>query len=301
MSVQKKTVILQYAFGLIIVTFLLVLIPLFSLFPTRPDFLFFPTALFVIIGWDILRGQFRNILGIRKDVISYQPSDAIGEIASKYKYAELVGTGFGVLILALVIGFFIFILSLIFSHSRITFGPNFYMVIGTYFLYSTARVILREQFSNVATRFSSVLKKIPQPRYRLEPDGILLDFNWYKLGRVGIHLDSSRRVKIRFDELDDVRIFNSYQEARTFMQDSVGPDLRLAASQAAGWYRYTKHDIERPPTYIAYGNLGTNILLKGKNLFYPLAVGNEDTSDLTHAFEEYKKTQSNFPESTGTV
>ena len=129
------------------------------------------------------------------------------------------------------------------------------------------------------------------PFYSLDPEGILVDFRVRTIGRTPEGAPRKWLAKIGYDELDEVRVFNSFQEANMFME-GVGPDIRLAIRQTADLYRYARGEIPRPSFYGRFGSIGTTILLRGRNLFYIVSFENKDASDLVHAFKEFKKRES---------
>jgi hypothetical protein len=122
-----------------------------------------------------------------------------------------------------------------------------------------------------------------QARYTLVEGGVEIDLGAAKPG------GEPARFRVGFDELDEVRSF-SYLEAQAFLEDVVGPNVKLAARQTRDLYRYYRGEISRPTVYALNGanSIGMNVLLRGPELFYLLGFDADDASDLVHVFERHK-------------
>jgi len=288
LSVQKTGYLLAFLSVMLGFMFFTILLPLATLMPTvhlGPEWSLAAIALFLAISLDLILGQLRNVLRSRKEALSYEVTRLGARAASMYKYICLVGSGYGLLLVILALGFFSYFLVSATEGGQLVLRPGFFAVAGVYAAYFALRLVLPARLHMLTARLSGLLLK-QLPTYSLEPDGIMIDFRVKTLG------PPARRswiAKICFEELDQVRVFNSFQEANMFMRNSVGPDLKLVLKQTTGLYHYARGEIARPSVYSRFGSLGTTILLRGKDLFYMISFENKDASDLVRAFEEFKK------------
>jgi hypothetical protein len=93
-------------------------------------------------------------------------------------------------------------------------------------------------------------------------------------------------ITINFFELDVVQEL-SFREAEAAVS-IIGPDIPLATQQFKDLLAYAKGDISRPLVYIEYAS-GSNLLLKGSEIFYIISPIAEDVQKVLVAFEKYKK------------
>ncbi len=174
----------------------------------------------------------------------------------------------------------------------------FWMVVGIYLVYALVRRPLARKLKGAmkkGTRGGKVVASIV-PTFTVEGESVILD-----LARKRARPPAERGffsiasvpcvVKIRFDELDEIRAF-SYVEAQSFVQYQMGPDLRIGLEGGQDLRRYLSGEIERPSTYGHWGSVGTTLFLRGPSLFYLITVANtDDVPALQDAFGAFKVSQ----------
>jgi hypothetical protein len=138
------------------------------------------------------------------------------------------------------------------------------------------RILWRRLGSGMADRISLGLSKC-----RLTDDGVEIDLNFLlEVGATG-----PRRFTVRFDELEEVRIF-THIEAVAHLWYAVGPNVPLGIRELREMYLWRRGKIPRPTVCFstALGLLGKIILLRGPELFYLISFHAQDAGGLVEAF-----------------
>lgn len=121
--------------------------------------------------------------------------------------------------------------------------------------------------------------------FRLVKGGIEID-----LGVIKPKTGKPARFRLGFNELQEIRAF-TFVEAQAFLKYKVGPDVNLAIRQSKDLCQYYRDEIPRPRVYTlsVANSVGTNILIRGGELFYMLGFTNEDANRLIQTFENSRK------------
>jgi hypothetical protein len=213
---------------------------------------------------------------------TYPRSDIWSKLGRVNLLVALVGSAIGVVTLLLVIAVGIMALFSLLISNPVSVSPSFLGGAGVGVAYVVLRIPLGLIWRVMGGKVGRLARK-GQARYALVKGGLEIDLGAPKPG------GRPAKFCIDFDELDEVRRF-SYLEAKAFMEDTVGPNVKLAARQTRDLYRYYRDEIPRPTVYTLTGtnSVGTNVLLRGPELFYLLSFDADDVSDLLHAFEQHK-------------
>ena len=91
-------------------------------------------------------------------------------------------------------------------------------------------------------------------------------------------------VKIKFSEIEEIKVL-SYVEAESFMRYRVNPDVNLrvqSAIEMANFLKDPTNPEKRPNKYLLIPNASgaKTLLIKGENIFYIIAVGNENAEEM---------------------
>lgn len=273
-----------FSFTVILLAFLLVASAL-ALLPLLPitkieagPWIFGTIAFFAALAIDLFWAQYKKVLQIRREALKYEPEGIVGTLASWYKFFALWRHGPALVISALVFAIFLFLLLRGVVQQPLVLRDEFFAVIGGYLVYFLIRPLLRK----TADKFSQATAK-NLPSYTLEPDGLVIDLKAKAIGK-----GSAPLMRIPFKDLEEIRVFASMQEAETFLQYSVGPDVRIMLQQMTDLFQFLRGAIPRPRAYLLLASNGIPVFLRGRDLFYLVSFQNPDVSDLLHAFEASK-------------
>ncbi len=214
-------------------------------------------------------------------------SKTASNIAISLRYTSLASS-ISLLISALIlITIFLYYFLRKFISEPINFSSEFYIQLITYLAYF---LILRRPLSWLGKAIIKSANKM-LPYYTLQEDGILLNLNMRDI--TNLRNPNKYIVKINFDELDEIRVL-SYIEAQSFQQLQMGPDITLVMQSVRDTYNYLRKKIPRPNKYVlmSEGSSGKTLLLRGPEIFYLIAIANENTDDLLNAFRTYKEKNS---------
>jgi len=97
-------------------------------------------------------------------------------------------------------------------------------------------------------------------------------------------------VKIKFSEIEEIKSM-SFIEAQSLLNYKIGPDVTLQIQSVRDMIKFLKDPTNpknRPNAYTldSYASGAKTIMIKGPNLFYIIAIGNEDADKLV---KEIKK------------
>ncbi len=169
------------------------------------------------------------------------------------------------------------------SQGSVAVRPASLVFLGTYASYPfLLRPVLRRLSAQLGG-ISTVSKVLPF--YSLIPGGLTIDFKVKQFGG----RPRSWIAKMGFDELDEVRQFNSYFEATAFLEYSVGPDVKMQVRRSVDLYRWAKGEISRPSVLVRIDSRRNPVLLNGKNIFYLISFQGNDVTDLVGAFHTFKE------------
>ncbi len=245
-------------------------------------------ALFFTFAIDGILGALRKTLRIRPGALSYKGRGLSADVASGYKYGSILGNTFFLLFVCLVLGLILYtfidnaILPAI-SQGSVAVRPASLVFLGTYASYPfLLRPVLRRLSAQLGG-ISTVSKVLPF--YSLIPGGLTIDFKVKQFGG----RPRSWIAKMGFDELDEVRQFNSYFEATAFLEYSVGPDVKMQVRRSVDLYRWAKGEISRPSVLVRIDSRRNPVLLNGKNIFYLISFQGNDVTDLVGAFHTFKE------------
>ena len=300
---MKTTKMVQILSGVaMLLTGLLIFVALlfFALLPEGSFDLFGRTWRDVWVSDSVLLWMFTTVFPIsfvEGGLFWIRESRAMGSVAGDYPRSngwsqvgraqailDLVGGVCAVFFLLALIGLaLVALLSLVVS-APVSLPGSALGLVAASVLYLIVRfpaaLIWREVSGQVGT-----LARKGLATYRLVDGGVEIDLGTRK-GRSR----EPARVRLRFDELEEIRRF-TFVEAQTFLKYTVGPNVELFARQTQDLYRYYRGEIPRPRVYTltAANSVGTNVLLRGGDLFYLLSFEADDVSDLIEAFETHKK------------
>ena len=244
----------------------------------------FGLALLLSFGLDSIISGLRESLRIRKSAISYKASDFPGKLASSYKYASLAGNALGLVLIIGLVSFLFYIFAVPYI-SRLPSGPGIRLPsLVVFSAYVSYAVLVHPLLRRVGLKVGRIGGPKTLPTYKISPEGFVIMFKIHQLG--GEPRDYT--ASIRFDELDELRQFNSYYEAKAFLDYSVGPDLKLQFNESVDLYRWAKGTISRPRVYILLDGRRKAVLIKGSNIFYLLSFEEVDVSDLITAFQSFQ-------------
>ncbi len=97
-------------------------------------------------------------------------------------------------------------------------------------------------------------------------------------------------VKILFSEIREIREL-SFVEAQSYLDYKIGPDVSLAARSSIELARFLRNPADpsnRPNiyTFMPASSGARTLVIRGENLFYVLAVGNEDVNSLVNEVQK---------------
>ncbi len=222
--------------------------------------------------------------GVRQSALNYTPREATGAaLASTYGtwklYSGFLGIAFVGLLALVGYGLLLSRIGRVLAAGQMRVGWLTIAPAALYLIYG----LLRRPVISVLGKANVSLSQL-SPSYTLLPDGILLTnlFSGKNKERYNVHL--------LFRELDEVRVLSDL-EAEDLLKYRVGPDLALAAEATQDMYRFLKGDIPRPRSLVrtAVRPGGMTIFLRGPEIYYLVAVANEDCGDLAMAFQASKE------------
>jgi len=259
------------------ISFLFVMDPSKYLVSTKSYLIWAFLLIFSLIAFDMGFVLIRGGSKISESNLEYDTKNIWSKIGFVKQYLEILSFILGIF----VISFFFYLFTKIFYNKIVfSFTPAFFILIAVCIIYSFVRFPIKKSVLNFSGK--------TLPSYTLEKDGIVLDLKIKNLE----NLSKKYIVKIKFKEIEEIKVL-SMVEAQGFLNYKVGPNLELAIAQIKDVANYMKGKIERPRYYyLAPYVLGKkSLFIRGKNLFYLFAVSNDDVSDLTKAFSEFKKTK----------
>lgn len=97
-------------------------------------------------------------------------------------------------------------------------------------------------------------------------------------------------VKIKFSEIQEIKEL-SFIEVQSYMNYKIGPDITLQSQSIMDMINFLKdpnNPENRPNTYtlVSESSGAKTLLIRGQNLFYLIAVGNEDIDEIVNQVQK---------------
>lgn len=224
--------------------------------------------------------RFTQGVKMRKQALCYKPKT----IWSRLGEFESLGA-----ILYTAIFMLLFILLLALALHELWYSPKVFSYrILIYFSATAGYLLLRKKLSAALKAVVEKFKK-GMPTYTLTEDGVIIKL----VTMMNKKYPDPPTVYIGFNEIDDLQIF-TLAEAEAFLKYNIGPDFQLGIRQTQDYAAYIKGSISRPSVY-AFGGAQENcVLIRGHELFYLITFENDDVSDLVHAYQTFKSSQTSL-------
>jgi hypothetical protein len=229
-------------------------------------------ALFCCVVFEASYARIRDAVAMNDRNLAAPGRNLYGLFAVFDQYADLVRSMFFFLVMLIVdagVGYLV-------SRNR----PSLTTELGAYVAVFPIWLIARKPLLSSLGR----LVDSGQPRYEIAPAGDAL-----LITRITGQRKDRGPIRIGFDELDDIRVFNS-AEASAYRQYELGPNVELGIRQTKDLYDFSRGAIPRPSVYaVSAGNsMGKSVLMRGPNLFYWIYFGGQDGSDIVAAWARYR-------------
>lgn len=228
--------------------------------------------------------------GLCEDQLSHQagPSTAskvAGGIARFSQLTTMISSLFWIALPLIMASCLVFVLARSWMEGRSGLNPSFFAQLGVLLAYWALRRPILNLLSKVFNRIGT------GPTCTLVPGGLVFP---NILNMIGAKAEQYE-VHIGFNELEEVRDLSD-AEAEALLQFKIGLDLSLVAAATADMYRYLKSEIPRPRYHVstALRPGGRTLVLRGRDLFYLIAVSNCNPTELIAAFERHRSGHAAF-------